>query len=80
MPIPEVPCTPDHCGQTDVPMIFRSHSPRTCPGVRLPGHETCEAPDAQHCRTCGCCRDLWADDCECADETCGCFMYYGQDN
>lgn len=26
-------CTPDHCTQTDVPMIARTHTPRTCPAV-----------------------------------------------
>jgi hypothetical protein len=24
-------CTPEHCTQADVPMIFRPHTPRTCP-------------------------------------------------
>jgi hypothetical protein len=29
-------CTADYCTQTDVPMIARTHTPRTCPALATP--------------------------------------------
>lgn len=56
-------CTPEHCTQADVPMIFRTHTPRTCP--EFTKHDGSDLCSATTCERCDCCAEHNDDTCKC---------------